>query len=36
MKMFQAQMSGEAEKAGITSEEDIQALVDEARTESEA
>lgn len=36
MKMFQAQMTGEAEKAGITSEEDIQALVDEVRAETEA
>ena len=36
MKMFQAQMAGEAEKAGITSEEDIQTLVDEVRAESEA
>ena len=35
MKMFQSQMVGEAEKAGITSEEDIQALVDEVRAESE-
>ena len=35
MKMFQAQMAGEAEKAGITSEGDIQALVDEVRAESE-
>lgn len=36
MKMFQSQMAGEAEKAGLTSEEDIQALVDEVRAESEA
>ena len=32
MKMFQAQMAGEAANAGITSEEDIQALVDEVLT----
>lgn len=36
MKMFQKQMEGEAEKAGITSEEDIQSLVNEVRAESEA
>ena len=35
MKMLQSQMAGEAEKVGITSDEDIQALVNEVRAESE-
>lgn len=35
MKMFQSQMAGEAEKAGITSEEDILSLVKDVRAESE-
>ncbi len=36
MQVLQAQMQGEAEKAGLMSEEDILALVKEVRTESEA
>lgn len=35
MQVLQAQMQGEAEKAGLTSEEDILALVKEVRAESE-
>lgn len=34
MKMLQAQMVGEAKRVGITSEEDVQDLVNEIRTES--
>ncbi|MCD8109952.1 MAG: AbrB/MazE/SpoVT family DNA-binding domain-containing protein, partial [Clostridiales bacterium] len=33
MQVLQAQMQGEAEKAGLTSEEDILALVKEVRAE---
>ena len=33
MKLFQAQMAGEAERAGVTSEEDIVAMVKETREE---
>ncbi|MCD8125121.1 MAG: AbrB/MazE/SpoVT family DNA-binding domain-containing protein [Lachnospiraceae bacterium] len=36
MQLLQAQMQGEAERAGLTSEEDILALVKEVRAESEA
>lgn len=36
MQMLQAQMDGEAETAGITSDEDVMNLVKEVRTESEA
>ena len=36
MQMLQAQMDGEAETAGITSDEDIMNLVKEVRAESEA
>ena len=35
MQMLQAQMKGEAEQAGLTSEEDIMSLVKEVRAESE-
>jgi len=35
MQVLQAQMQGEAEKAGLTSEEDILALVKEVRAEGE-
>ena len=35
MKILQTQMVGEAEKAGLTSEEDILSLVNEVRAESE-
>ncbi|MCC8161902.1 MAG: AbrB/MazE/SpoVT family DNA-binding domain-containing protein [Lachnospiraceae bacterium] len=35
MQVLQAQMQGEAEKAGLTSEEDILALVKEVRVEGE-
>ena len=35
MQMLQLQMRGEAEKAGIASEEDVLALVRSARNESE-
>ena len=35
MKMFQAQMAGEAENTGLTSEEDIISLVKDVRSESE-
>lgn len=35
MKMFQAQMAGEAENTGLTSEEDIMSLVKDVRAESE-
>lgn len=35
MKMFQAQMAGEAENTGLTSEEDILSLVKDVRAESE-
>lgn len=35
MKMFQAQMAGEAENTGLTSEEDIISLVKDVRAESE-
>ncbi len=35
MQMLQFQMQGEAEKAGLTSEEDILALVKEVRSEGE-
>ena len=33
MKLFKAQMAGEAERAGVTSEEDIVAMVKETREE---
>jgi hypothetical protein len=36
MQMLQAQMAGEAEKSGLTSENDVMNLVKEARAESEA
>lgn len=36
MQMLQAQMDGEAETAGITSDEDVINLVKEVRAESEA
>lgn len=36
MQMLQAQMDGEAEDAGITSDEDVMNLVKEVRAESEA
>lgn len=36
MQMLQAQMDGEAETAGITSDEDVMNLVKEVRAESEA
>ncbi len=36
MPMLQAQMDGEAETAGITSDEDVMNLVKEVRAESEA
>lgn len=36
MQMLQAQMHGEAEAAGITSDEDVMNLVKEVRAESEA
>ena len=36
MQMLQAQMDGEAESAGITSDEDVMNLVKEVRAESEA
>ena len=35
MQMLQAQMKGEAEQAGLTSEEDIMSLVKEVRAENE-
>ena len=35
MKILQTQMAGEAENAGLTSEEDILSLVNEVRAESE-
>lgn len=35
MQVLQSQMEGEAEKAGLTSEDDIMALVKEVRAESE-
>ena len=35
MKMFQAQMAGEAENTGLTSEKDIISLVKDVRAESE-
>ena len=35
MKILQTQMVGEAEKAGLTSEEGILSLVNEVRAESE-
>ncbi len=35
MQVLQVQMQGEAEKAGLTSEEDILALVKEVRSEGE-
>ena len=35
MQMLQAQMKGEAEQAGLNSEEDIMSLVKEVRAESE-
>lgn len=35
MQMLQQEMQGEAEKAGLNSEEDIMALVKEVRAESE-
>jgi len=35
MQMLQNEMQGEAEKAGLTTEEDIMALVKEVRAESE-
>ena len=35
MQMLQAQMKGEAEAAGITSDEDVMELVKEIRAESE-
>ena len=35
MKMFQKQMSGVAEEVGLTSEDDIENLVKDVRTESE-
>lgn len=35
MQMLQAQMKGEAEAAGITSDEDVMGLVKEIRAESE-
>ena len=35
MQMLQAQMKGEAEQAGLTSEEDIMSRVKEVRAESE-
>lgn len=35
MQMFQAQMAGEAQKNGLTSEDDIMNLVNEVRSESE-
>lgn len=35
MQVLQSQMEGEAEKAGLTSEEDIMELVKEVRTEGE-
>jgi antitoxin PrlF len=36
MQMLQAQMDGESETAGITSDEDVMNLVKEVRAESEA
>lgn len=33
MKIFQQEMKGEAEKAGLTTEEDVQALIDELRAD---
>lgn len=36
IQMLQAQMDGEAETAGITSDEDVMNLVKEVRAESEA
>lgn len=36
MQMLQAQMKGEAEKSGLSSDEDVMNLVKEVRTESEA
>lgn len=35
MQLLQAQMHGEAEKSGLTSEEDVLAMVKEVRAESE-
>ena len=35
MQMLQSQMAGEAESSGLTSEEDVMALVKEVREESE-
>ncbi len=35
MQLLQAQMQGEAEKSGLTSEEDVLAMVKEVRAESE-
>jgi AbrB family looped-hinge helix DNA binding protein len=36
MQMLQNEMTGEAERAGITSEDDIMALIDDIRSEGEA
>jgi DNA-binding transcriptional regulator GbsR (MarR family) len=36
MQMLQNEMNGEAERAGITSEDDIMALIDDIRSEGEA
>jgi AbrB family looped-hinge helix DNA binding protein len=35
MQMLQNEMTGEAERAGITSEDDIMALIDDIRSEGE-